>query len=105
MNPIQQHEQDLLKILSQAGFTLQRDVSSTHAWRATSPDAEVELWDGVSPDNATRVEALSKDDVMMAAAEHGDPRVALRMCLIMAGLIVECPPMVNALIDESERSV
>ena len=87
MTPIQQHEAELRAMMERAGLTVDPIDMAGLKWRAAKDGWLLSFHDwkheGTIECSWREDEDASRD----CSAEHRDPRVALRHCLEMAGLL------------------
>ena len=87
MTPIQTHEAELRAMMERAG--LKPKERNAYYLDGTSDHAKVTLTTATSG-----TMAYTPDGPV--SAEHPDPRIALRACLEMAGLLTDRPPQTDA---------
>ena len=99
MTPIQQHETELREMMERAGLIIH--TANTRGIRAGSADGAhgVEVWYGVT--DRGYADCSAGDGKPIACTEHPDPRVALRHCLEMAGLLR--PPIYTEVMNDGSR--
>jgi hypothetical protein len=95
MTPIQTHETELRAMMERAGLAVDSIDTAGLKWRATKDGWLLTFHDwkheGTIECSWREGEDASRD----CSAEHPDPRIALRHCLEMAGLLTDRPPQTD----------
>jgi hypothetical protein len=94
MTPIQTHEAELRTLMERAGLTVD-DTPSDLQISATTDGHTLMLYQWPFTTNYQCTYRLTREQGGIAAASHPDPRIALRHCLEMAGLLVDRPPQTD----------
>lgn len=88
MTPIQQHETELRAMMERAGLAPKESSDRYLDGHSETATVSVHLYRGGT--------IAFTVDAPYHSAEHPDPRIALRHCLEMAGLLVDRPPATDA---------
>jgi hypothetical protein len=89
MTPIQQHETELRAMMERAGLVV--EAESVYDLAASAPGHSLGM---CYDDDARQTHCVHVTPTYdTSRAEHPDPRVALRHCLEMAGLLEDRPPL------------
>lgn len=102
MTPIQQHEQELRAMMERAGLVAEVRVGP-HSITGVGTRSAVTVYAFRWVTSA--VTHAPNGDIRFGVgsgftAEHHDPRIALRHCLEMAGLLVDRPPVTDEALRE-----
>ncbi len=95
MTPIQTHEAELRAMMERAGIKAFDPNESGYYWLVPHSGGHLVLfYDGQSV-AADAVIGFGNEERNAIGARHPDPRVALRHCLEMAGLLTDRPPQTD----------
>jgi hypothetical protein len=95
MTPIQTHEAELRAMMERAGIKACDPNESGYYWLVPHSGGHLVLfYDGQSV-AADAVIGFGNEERNAIGARHPDPRIALRHCLEMAGLLTDRPPQTD----------
>lgn len=95
MTPIQQHEAELRAMMERAGLTVISDPGDQQITARNDTHTIMVFHVGGGGGWCTG-NASHRTEPGLIDASHPDPRIALRHCLEMAGLLVDRPPVTDA---------